>query len=197
MCSTPRGSAARKGGLVRTRPRYLAWVVACIVGGVWTAAAAQTYYKWTDDRGVVHFSDQAPMQTKGVEERQLPPGPPPAEEAASPPEPLSPGTTAGRGEAPPAQGPAQVIVVSQQSPRTGASSIHVAGKVKNVGGGDARHVAVTISAVDSQQGNPCLQEEVPVTPPTLRSGETAGFDTDVDSPCLFGDPKVHIDPVWE
>ncbi len=182
---------------MRATPRYFAWVVACSVGGVWTAAAAQTYYKWTDNRGVVHFSDQAPMQTKGVEERQLPPGPPPTEEAGSPPEPVSAGAPVRKGEGAPAEGPAQVIVVSHQSPRTGASSIHVAGKVKNVGGEDARHVAVTISAVDSQQGNPCLRDEVPVTPPTLHPGETGAFDTDVDSPCLFGDPRVDIGPVWE
>ena len=75
--------------------------------------------------------------------------------------------------------------------------MHVIGEVKNVGGADAQRVAVTITAVDSTQGTPCLNEEAAVTPSTLHAGESGNFDVDVDSPCLFGEPHVDVAPVWD
>lgn len=168
----------------------------------WCAtAAAQTFYKWTDDHGIVHFSDQAPLRAQGVEERHLPPPVSAGEEGQQPAAGEGSGGEGG-GNAPAsgtpaATGPARVVVVSHRSPRTGPSAMHILGKVKNVGGGDAQRVAVSISAVDSNQGNPCLQDEVPVTPSTLHPGETGNFDTDIDSPCLFGDAKVDVGPIWE
>lgn len=74
--------------------------------------------------------------------------------------------------------------------------MHVTGKVKNVGGDDARSVAVTITAADDTQGNPCLHEEAAVTPSTLRSGEAGRFDVYLDSPCLFGQATIDITPSW-
>lgn len=199
MSAPLRAPVARHRGLVATG--YLALVIACTISGGSTAATAQTFYKWTDERGVVHFSDQAPVQGKGVEERQLPPVPPVSEGAESSTQPATADTEgsnhAKKTDAAPTEGPAQVIVVSRQSPRTGPSAMHIHGKVKNVGGEDAQRVSVTISAVDSQQGNPCLHDEVPVTPSTLHPGETGNFDTNVDSPCLFGDAKVDVGAVWE
>ncbi len=198
MSAAPCVSLVRRRGLVATRPCSLAWVIAYAISGWSTVAIAQTYYKWTDNRGVVHFSDQAPAQGKGVEERQLPPVSEGAGSSAQPaPVDTEEGTQAKKADAGPTEGPAQVVVVSHQSPRTGPSAMHIHGKVKNVGGEDAQRVSVTISAVDSQQGNPCLHDEVPVTPSTLHPGETGKFDTHVDSPCLFGDAKVDIGPVWE
>ena len=84
------------------------------------------------------------------------------------------------------KGPARVILVSREAPRTGPSSMHITGEVKNVGGADAQRVAVTISSVDSTAGTPCLSEEAAVTPSTLHPGESGRFDVDVDSPCLCG-----------
>ena len=162
------------------------------------AAAAQTFYKWTDERGVVHFSDQAPLRSQGVEERHLPP--PPASNSGEPDQQPASGEGGGNAPAtgtPSAEGPARVVIVSHRSPRTGPSAMHILGEVKNVGGGDAQRVAVSISALDSTQGNPCLQDEIPVTPSTLRPGETGNFDSDIDSPCLFGDAKVDVGPLWE
>jgi hypothetical protein len=158
-------------------------------------AAAQTFYKWTDDQGIVHFADMPPPKGGHVEERQLP-APQPAEapaaaEAAAP---------AAGAEAPTpvlAEGPARVILVSRQAPRTGPSSMHIFGEVKNVGGKDAQRVAVTVSSVDTTAGTPCLSEESAVAPSTLRPGESGKFDVDLDNPCLFGEPQVDVAPVWD
>jgi hypothetical protein len=156
-------------------------------------ASAQTFYKWTDERGVVHFSDVPPATTQEVEERNLPSRPAAAPSAPEPGE--IPATGEGKTGVPGAasfEGPARVIVVSRRLPRTGPSAMHISGEVKNVGGEDAENVSVTISALDSGQGNPCLHEEVTVSPSTLRAGETGNFDIELDNPCLFGEPKIDI-----
>ena len=75
--------------------------------------------------------------------------------------------------------------------------MHVIGEVKNVGGADAQRVVVTVSAVDPSQGTPCLTQEVAVAPPTLHPGENGKFATDVDSPCLNGEPAIDVAPGWE
>jgi hypothetical protein len=156
-------------------------------------AAAQTFYKWTDDQGIVHFADMPPPKGEHVEERHLPVPPTEAPAAAE----AAPATGA-EAQAPiPAESPARVILVSQQAPRTGPSSMHIIGEVKNVGGKDAQRVAVTVSSVDSTAGTPCLSEEAAVTPSTLRPGESGRFDIDVDNPCLSGEPQVDIAPVWD
>ncbi|HVO24275.1 MAG TPA: DUF4124 domain-containing protein [Candidatus Margulisiibacteriota bacterium] len=150
-------------------------------------ASGQTFYKWTDDRGIVHFSDSPPVNTKNVEERNLPPQAPgtPEEggEQGAPPDAKTSGAN---------DGPAHVVLVSRRAPRTGPSAVHVSGKVKNVGGEDARGVAVIVSAVDMTAGTPCLHEELNVSPPSLRPGETGTFDATIDDPCLSGGTPVDI-----
>lgn len=172
------------------------WVVGCGLAAWCAVAAAQTFYKWTDDQGIVHFADAPPPEARHVEERHLSA----PREVGSRNE-GSADTEAAKGDAQaqqeqPAQGPAQVMVTSRATPRTGPSSLRITGKVKNVGGADAQRVAVTITAVDSTQGTPCLNEEVAVKPSTLHPGESGSFDTDLDSPCLFGQPNLDIAPVW-
>lgn len=162
-----------------------------------STAAAQTYYKWTDDQGVVHFADMPPPNGRHVEQRDLPPLP-----AAKPYEPeaseQAAAATPGEAVAPiPGQGPARVTLVSRELPRTGRSSVHILGEVKNIGGADAQRVGVTISSVDSTAGTPCLSEEATVTPSTLHPGESGKFDVDVDSPCLLGNPQIDVAPVWD
>jgi hypothetical protein len=162
-----------------------------------STAAAQTYYKWTDDQGVVHFADMPPPKGSHVEQKDL--GPPPEAKPAEPEVSAEAGAaTPGVAETPiPAQGPARVILVSRQLPRTGASGVHVIGEVKNVGGAEAQRVGVTISSVDSTAGTPCLSEETTVTPSTLHPGESGRFDVDINSPCLFGNPPIKVEPVWD
>ena len=181
--------------------RSAATVLGVALVSVAGVSSAQTFYKWTDEAGVVHFSDAAPpAQARGVEERKLPP--PPQSASAE-----SPGAASAEGEqadgkpavadGAPGEGPARVIIVSRKNPRTGPSAMHIAGEVKNVGGSDAGQVTVTISAADSGQGNPCLNEQTDVAPSTLRPGQTGKFDVEVDSPCLNGDPRVDVEPVWQ
>lgn len=149
-------------------------------------AGAQTFYKWTDGGGIVHFSDVPPSNTKNVEERSLPrapAAPPESGEKSEPVEAKTPGVP---------EGPARVVLVSKHMPRTGPSAVHVSGQVKNVGGVDARSVLVTVKAVDSTAGTPCLQEDVDVTPATLRPGEIGDFDADIDNPCLSGGTPVDL-----
>lgn len=168
------------------------WVGGCGVAAWCAIATAQTVYKWTDAQGVVHFADTPPSEVGKVEERHLSP-PRPAKPREEPPA----AAPAANTEAPTTQGSAQVIVASRRTPRTSVSAVHVTGEVKNVGAGNAERVAVTVSAVDSQQGMPCLSEEIAVRPPTLRPGESGTFDAEVDSPCLIGQSTVDIAPVWD
>jgi hypothetical protein len=181
-----------------TRKRRWVWGVSCVLAGWSAIATAQTVYKWTDEQGVVHFADLPPAHTKDVEERYLPARPAEEPPAAAPgDEPSTAEVGEAAPKAPAAEGPARVVVETRQTPRTGPSAMHIIGKVKNVGGTDAKGVAVTITAVDTTQGTPCLREEAGVAPSTLRPGESGNFDTDIDSPCLYGEPNVDVTPLWE
>ncbi len=71
-------------------------------------------------------------------------------------------------------------------------AIHVSGEVKNVGGAEARGVSVTVTAVDSTAGTPCLHQDVNVTPSTLGPGETGNFDEEIEDPCLAGGTPLNI-----
>lgn len=179
-------------------PRRRLLIIAGVLIACCTTSNAQTFYKWTDEHGVVHLADAPPPNPRGVEERNLPP-PPPAE----------PGSAAGDGrEAKAASGdtspadtsrksPAQVIVVSHQVVRRGPSAAHVIGEVKNVGGENADAVEITLRTLDATQGTLCLNEQTTVNPSTLPPGEHGNFDADIDSPCLAGDTPVDVAPVWK
>jgi hypothetical protein len=172
--------------------------MAGVAVAVWCfAVTAQTVYKWTDEHGVIHFADSPPPDARKVEERHLPGAPASNASDDTPTEPRTPRSDALTRHDPGAPAPAQVILASRKTPSTGPSSVHVQGEVRNVGGSDAARVAVTISATDSNDGSSCLQEEIAVSPPTLRPGETGSFDTDFDKPCLLGQPKIDIAPVWD
>ena len=178
--------------------RWWVTLVACAVAGWSCSATAQTFYKWTDERGVVHFSDSPPPSTHNVEERHLARQPviepAPAEPVAGA---ESPGDETSGRKGKSGEGPSRVILLSRQTPRTGPSALHLTGRVKNVGGAAAQRVSVAISAVDSTQGTPCLHEDSPVTPSTLGPGETGDFDVSLDSPCLYGEPNLDVAPTWE
>ena len=170
------------------RIRAFLLIVVCSLLGWHVTTTAQTVYKWTDAAGVVHFSDEPPADMKGVEEQHLANEPVVKQESAP---------AEGNAKESAATGPARVVLVARQNPRIGPSAMHVIGQVKNVGGADARGVAVTISAVDATQGTPCLNEQASVSPSTLAPGETGDFDVNIDSPCLYGEPNLDIAPVWD
>jgi len=184
-------------GLRRPRDIGLRLIMGCLAAGWATAAAAQTYFKWTDGQGIVHFSDAPPQQGKGVEKLNLPAAPvrPPA---AKPPAgvPAAGATGIGSDPIPGASSAARVVLTSRKTPRTGPSALQVSGEVKNVGGGAAHDVLVTITVLDQSSGYECLRHEVAVAPSALGAGEVGTFDVALDSPCLFGQPKVDLVPAW-
>ncbi len=169
-----------------------------IAAGVLIASCAvsraQTFYKWTDERGVVHLADEPPPNARGVEQRQLPPVPPPPpdnEEAKAAP------ADAAVDDAAEKKSPAQIVMVSHQVQRNGPTAAHVTGEVKNVGGQNADAVEITLRSVDASQGTLCLNEQAGVNPATLAPGESGHFDADVESPCLAGNTPVDVAPVWK
>ena len=170
-------------------PRWWAVVISGAILGLCGNAGAQTFYKWTDDRGVVHFADQAPTGAKQVEERHLPAVP---DLQVKLPE---DGNAAIPGATPGAEG--RVIIETHEESHSGPSTIHVTGRVKNVGPSAAENVSVAVSAVDSAQGTPCLQVETSANPSTLGAGESGSFETDIESPCLRGDTPVVLNPSWK
>ena len=170
-------------------PRWWALVISGVILGSCGNARAQTFYKWTDDRGIVHFADQAPTGAKQVEERHLPALPALLVKLPEDGNAATPGATPGA--------EARVILETHEESHTGPSTIHVTGKVKNVGASAAETVTVAVSAVDGVQGTPCLQVETSANPSTLGAGESGSFETDIDSPCLRGDTPVVLNPSWK
>jgi hypothetical protein len=184
---------AMKATVRRARNRGL--IIAGVSVACCAVSSAQTFYKWTDERGVVHLADEPPVNVHGVEERQLPPPPPPPEQLAgdAAEAPVAPAAK----NPPAASAPPQVIVVSRQVVRGGPTTAHVVGEVKNVGGQNAEAVEITLRSVDANQGTLCLNEQAGVAPAVLPPGESGRFDADIDSPCLAGDTPVDIVPVWK
>lgn len=180
-----------------TRCRFL--IIAGLLAACSATSRAQTFYKWTDERGIVHFADEPPPGAKGVEQRNLPvppAGQPVPADAAGDGEEAKSADAAAK-KLPAGSGPAQIVLVSHQVIRNGPRAAHVFGEVKNVGGTDAEGVAVTLTAVDATQGTPCLDEQAMVNPSTVPAGETGNFDVDLDNPCLAGDTPVDVAPVWK
>jgi hypothetical protein len=154
-------------------------------------AAAQTVYKWTDDDGVVHFSDNPPANGTQFEKRDVPPPPPPPAEAGG----GAANMSGAGGEK--FEGPARVILTKNDSFPRGDNSRHVIGVVKNVGGATASNVRVTAHITDAE-GNECASEDFSVTPSSLEPGASGNFDTTIDSPCFAdGGGSVDAAPQWE
>jgi hypothetical protein len=194
---------ATRAWRVSTTRNHLLTTVGVLVACC-TISHAQTFYKWTDEHGVVHLADEPAPDARNVEERQLPapppvPATPPAGDAgdakAAPGETPAGDASSEKSEADSA--PARVIMVSHQVIRNGPRSAHVIGEVKNVGGQNADAVEITLRTVDATQGTLCLNEQAAVTPSTLPPGESGNFDADIDSPCLAGDTPVDVTPVWK
>lgn len=151
-------------------------------------ASAQTYYKWTDERGTVHLSDQPPPGRVKVEERVLAPRPGREEHTAVP----------GEEAQPPAEpGPAQIVIAKQEVERLGANAVHIRGELENTGGSEARGVTVVVKAKDVGQGNPCLEREVTPTRDVLPPKARTTFEAEITDPCLLGEAPVEMSVNWE
>lgn len=153
-----------------------------------SVAEAQTYYKWTDERGTVHFSDQPPAGQAKVEERVLAPQrsrPEAALETSKEPQPVT------------EPGPAQVVIAKQEVERLGANAVHIRGELENTGGSEARGVTVVVKAKDVGQGNPCLEREVTPTRDVLPPKARTTFEAEITDPCLLGEAPVEMSVNWE
>jgi hypothetical protein len=180
---------------------FVVRVVLVGVGVAWAfafagdGAAGQAVYKWTDERGVVHFSDVAPPAGTKYQVRDLPPPPPPP----PPPPAAEAAVDAGGGAAAPAgerSGPALVEIVEQEEAAAGDDTHEYRGKVKNVGGATASDVVVLVSVTETNQGAECLDEEVEVEPANLAPGETGTYSTQFSNPCFLGPTRTSIKPDW-
>jgi hypothetical protein len=157
---------------------------------------SQTVYTWTDERGVVHFSDVPPSGGQPFEERGAP-----AAEAATSADPSGSAASARVESAPEAAvestpGPARVILTSHQDFPRGGNARHVIGLVKNVGGSVAARVGITAHVADSQ-GRECTREEIDVLPSTLQPGESGNFDGTITSGCFADGGTVDAEPHWD
>jgi hypothetical protein len=174
----------------------LALVFGCLLG-VLGEARAQAVYKWTDERGVVHFSDTAPpkgeyrlMQLPPPEVREEPPDAPVEEANAAPP-------AAEAKPEPKRSGPASLKITEQKEEPVGESTHQYRGKVKNVGGTTASEVVVSIKVTDSNQGAECVNEQIEVRPSQLAAGETGTYAVEFTNPCYFGPTSASLQPEWE
>lgn len=149
---------------------------------------AQTYYKWTDERGVVHLSDQPPAGREKVEERVLPARPSTKEPAEARVQ-----------EAPPVveAGAPQVVIAKQEVERLGPNAVRVQGELENTGTGEARGVTVVVKAKDVGQGNPCLERSITPAQGVLPAKGKTTFEAEITDPCLYGEAPVELSVGWE
>jgi hypothetical protein len=162
------------------------------------SAAAATVYKWTDARGVVHFSDVPPPTTSGIKAETMPEAPPPVARPPAPP--ISPqeagqAERAGADAAP--SGPAQVVLTDQQAESIRPTVQSFSGKVKNRGGAEARDVFITIRVTEPTQGDECVRDEIDVEPSTLAPGAEGTFSAAFESPCFHGPVTAELSAVWK
>jgi Domain of unknown function (DUF4124) len=175
------------------------------------AAQGQRIYRWTDEKGTVHFSQEPPENVKDVEVKDLPvpdteptaapsAAPAPAK-AVSTPANVTPAaeaaTPAAASTKKPVSPQAQVDVVKQQSISMGGENQAISGKVENKGGSKARNVVVTVTVTETVQGAQCLHQDIPVRPSSLNPGETGEFSANFQNPCFYGPTKVDLQPNWQ
>lgn len=160
-----------------------------------SAASAQTVYQWTDEKGVIHFSNSAPPKGVDFQRREMPVAPPLASLPADTGAPAG-APDAGNAPGPKNDGMARLVLEHNESVRDGPNGQTFTGDVKNVGSAPARDVAVQITVTDPVQGDECLRDEIAVRPSTLGPGQSAEYHGSFENPCFYGDAKVDLSPVW-
>lgn len=155
-------------------------------------AEAQPVYKWTDDKGVVHFSDEPPPTGVDYQLRALPPPPVGGEEPAGETGAAAPQPTTSAADS----GPATIEITEQKEDPVGESAHEYRGEVKNVGGRKATDVAVLLKVTETNQGAECLDEQIPVQPSVLGPGETGTYSAQFSNPCYFGPTSAVLRPDW-
>lgn len=159
-------------------------------------AGAGTVYHWTDERGVVHFADVPPQDTKQVKTESLPDTPPPLVVPAGAAAGAGPAGEATPGDADGEKGPARVVVTDHQAVAVGPAVQSFRGKVKNEGGAEAHDVAIAIVVSDPAQGDECLHDQIDVAPSTLPPGAEGTFEAQFDNPCFHGPTNTDLRAEW-
>ena len=173
----------------------LAALVAAVlaVGGRSNAADV---YRWTDERGVVHFSDVPPPQAGKFTTESLPDAPPRAAESEGNAAPVEGAAAAAPAAEQTSVGPASVVLKAHDAVAVGPATQAFRGKVKNQGGSAARDVTIAIVVTEPIQGAECLRDVIDVEPPTLRPGEEGSFDAQFDNPCFHGPTNADLRAEW-
>jgi hypothetical protein len=170
------------------------WLSVTIALGLLASAAVQAQiYRWTDERGVVHFAQAPPPSATGVVlwSARAPVARPPA--AAVP---VPPGDGGTRPSPPPLSARARVELLRHKTSRLNAKLQDFSGAVKNSGDRTATDVAVIVSVRDDQTTGNCFETRIPVTPSRLAPGEEGTFSGQHTDPCFFGDIHVDMQPRW-
>jgi len=159
---------------------------------------AQRVYRWTDERGTVHFSDSPPPPGANVEVKDLPRKPPPARAAEVSGDEPSPNAHAGPAAEPTPKraGAAKVQILDQDQAHAGDAVYEFSGKVENTGGKTAEDVVVNITVTEPNQGARCVSEQVEVDPPTLQPGEKGSYFVSLENPCFHGPISAQVEPDW-
>lgn len=171
---------------------------------------AQTVYTWKDDKGVVHFSDESPEGVKGVEKLTLEAPAPLISETEGEGAPegggesqmvVTPAAGSPEGGAQPQaaapSGPSEVVVLGAELSPLSATERKVRGRLRNIGGRDARRVSVRVVIADGDTGNLCLTGDIDASPTNLGPGENGAFEGDLNTPCFYGNPKIAYYPEWD
>jgi hypothetical protein len=168
--------------------RAVGWLVVLAAA----SAPAQTVYRWTDERGVVHFADVPPPDVRGYTTESMPIAPPrPTPAAAVEPQDEAPasGSTS--------TGPAKLVVVEHDERPIGDATVAYSGKVKNEGGAAAEDVMVAIRVIEPTQGDECLDDQIDVHPGTLGPGESGTFEAEYTNPCFKGPTRTELQVEWD
>ena len=161
--------------------------------------AAQRVYRWTDERGVVHFSDSPPPGATNVEVKDLPRQPTAAPVAAQESEAPPPDAVAAAGTTPTPKrsGKASVEVVDQTQQSVGDALYEFSGTVENTGGSTAEDVVVIISVSEPNQGADCVTQEAEVSPSRLAAGARGKYSVTLENPCFHGPIDTEVRTDWE
>jgi len=179
------------------RPRNLAFTALAVsVLAVVSRGGAADVYRWTDERGIVHFSDVPPPQAGKFTTESLPDAPPRAAASQGNAAPVG-GAAAGTAtaEATPNER-ANVVLESHDAVAVGPATQAFRGKVKNQGGSAAKDVAIAIVVSEPIQGAECLREVIDVEPSTLGPGDEGSFEAQFDNPCFHGPTTADLRAEW-
>jgi len=192
----------------RDRIRLLATVYTFLLMALAPSVLAQTetIYRWTDDRGVVHFG-HLPPAGQNAEERHMRKRPTPkveeAEEKKTDEDDEKSASPANDDDAKPdeeseqEQSSSSVILDNDETALVGGAVQRFTGRVKNLGNAIARDVAVDILvAADNRVGDECLRYRAAVTPAVLAPGASGTYAVEIENPCFAGGTRADVQARW-